>query len=308
MHWRVRLTAVCRWSFGSIAPNSAARAGSAPRGPDCHTDPMSTTVADVELDQLVEVYAEHMVMENVPENTRKARLRTLRSVGCPGIASRELIEAWWSSRSELAPATRSNDLANLRTFYRWCSRWEHRGDDPTLRVDPPKVPNGLPRPISRADLHTLLDKLPDDLRRAVCLGAYAGLRVSEAAALSWIDVDVETRRARILGKGQKSRLVAFSPVLIDQLLPDTGGNVVTAGAEPFSAARLQRRVNRAIAAACVDATFHQLRHRYGTIAYQATGDLLAVGRQMGHSSPVTTAVYAAASDEVADQIAAAVVR
>jgi hypothetical protein len=138
----------------------------------------------------------------------------------------------------------------------------------------------------------------------VCLGAYAGLRVSEAAALDWPDVDVEAKRARILGKGQKTRLVALSPLLIDQLLPDTGGNVV-AGAEhkPYSAAQLQRRVNRAIKAAGVDATFHQLRHRYGTIAYQATGDLLAVGRQMGHASPVTTAVYAAASDEVADQIA-----
>ena len=57
-----------------------------------------------------------------------------------------------------------------------------------------------------------------------------------------------------------------------------------------------------------DATFHQLRHRYGTLAYQATRDLVAVGRQMGHSSPVTTAIYAAASDDVADAIAEAVAR
>ena len=52
----------------------------------------------------------------------------------------------------------------------------------------------------------------------------------------------------------------------------------------------------------VDGTFHALRHRYGTLAYQATRDLVAVGRQMGHSSPVTTAIYAAASDDVADEI------
>lgn len=259
-------------------------------------------------DQLVDAYLAHLEQERVPVNTIAARRRTLRSIGHPGTATREEVEAWWASRAHLAPSTRSNDLANLRTFYRWASRWEHRGDDPTIRLDAPKVPNGLPRPMSRADLLKLLGELEDDLRRAVCLGAYAGLRVSEAAALDWGDVDVEAKRARILGKGQKSRLVALSTLLIDQLLPETGGNVVAAGGKPYSAAQLQRRVNRAIAAAGVDATFHQLRHRYGTIAYQATGDLLAVGRQMGHASPVTTAVYAAASDEVADRIAEAVVR
>lgn len=259
-------------------------------------------------DDLVTTYLEFISAEGTPKNTVAARRRTLRSVGHPSNATREEIEAWWASRRELAPSTRANDLANLRTFYKWCARWEHRVDDPTLRLDPPQVPNGVPRPMARADLHRLLDVLDDDLRRAVCLGAYAGLRVSEVAALRWHDVDLETRRARILGKGQKTRLVALSPVLIDHLLPDTGANVVTGTKEEYSADSLQRRVNRAIKAAGVDDTFHQLRHRYGTLAYQATGDIIGVGRQMGHSSPVTTAVYAAASDEVADRIAAAVVR
>ena len=76
----------------------------------------------------------------------------------------------------------------------------------------------------------------------------------------------------------------------------------------YSAAQLQRRVNRAMKVAGVDGTFHSLRHRYGTLAYQATLDLVAVGRQMGHTSPVTTVIYAAASDDTADVIAEAVAR
>lgn len=260
-------------------------------------------------DRLSNAWLAHLAADHAPANTVKARARVLRSVGNAGAATREEIEAWWVSRADLSPATRSNDLACLRSFYRWCVRWEHRADDPTLRLDAPKVPNGLPRPMSRSDLHRLLDRLPEDLRRAVCLGAYAGLRVSEAARLMWPDVDAEACRARIENsKGGKSRLVALSPVLIDALLPDTGANVVTGDERVYTAATLQRRVNRAIQSNGVDATFHALRHRYGTLAYQATGDLIAVGRQMGHSSPVTTAVYAAASDEVADRIAAAVVR
>ena len=258
---------------------------------------------------LAAAYLAHLEAEHAPANTIAARARVLRSVGSAGTATREDIEAWWATRRDLSPATRSNDLANLRAFYKWCRRWEHRDDDPTARLDAPKVDKGLPRPLSRADLHRLLAVLPDDLRRAVALGAYAGLRVSEVAALHWHDVDLEARRARILhGKGGKSRLVALGAVLIDQILPDTGGNVVTGTRQVLSAATLQRRVNRAIRRQGIDATFHQLRHRYGTLAYQATRDLVAVGRQMGHSSPVTTAIYAAASDDVADAIAEAVAR
>ena len=251
----------------------------------------------------------HLTQERRPANTVATARRVRRSLPNASDATREDGEAWWASRAHLSPATRSNDLAILRTFYAWCRRWEHRDDDPTARLDAPKVDKGLPRPLSRADLHRLLAVLPDDLRRAVALGAYAGLRVSEVAALHWHDVDLEARRARILhGKGGKSRLVALGAVLIDQILPDTGGNVVTGTARTYTAATLQRRVNRAMKRAGVDATFHQLRHRYGTLAYQATRDLVAVGRQMGHSSPVTTAIYAAASDDVADAIAEAVAR
>ena len=247
--------------------------------------------------------------ERVPPNTALRRQATLRSIGNAGVASRDQVEAWWASRRHLSPATRSNDLANLRAFYKWARRWEHRDDDPTTRIDAPRVDKGLPRPLSRTDLARLLSTLPDDLRRAVALGAYAGLRVSEVAALHWHDVDLEARRARIhKGKGGKSRVVALGAVLVDHLLPDTGGNVVTGTSMMYSAATLQRRVNRAMHRAGVDGTFHALRHRYGTLAYQATRDLVAVGRQMGHSSPVTTAIYAAASDDVADEIAEAVAR
>ena len=97
-------------------------------------------------------------------------------------------------------------------------------------------------------------------------------------------------------------------LLLDELLPDTGGNVVTAGGAPYTAGTLQRRVNRAIRAAGVDCTYHQLRHRFGTVALAATGNLLAVSRAMGHASPATTAIYAATSDADLDVIADAVTR
>jgi integrase len=269
---------------------------------------MASTPPD---DPIARLYLEHMTqVQRTPANTIRARMRTLRSIGNPGTATREEVEAWWESRADLSPSTRSNDLANLRSFYKWADRWEHRpiATDPTRRLDAPTLPKGLPHPISRADLHTLLDSLDGDMRRAVCLGAYGGLRVAEAAKLDWSDIDMETSRMRIAGKGLKTRLVGISSLLRDSLLPDTGGNVVTAGGTPHSADSLQRKVNRAIAATGVRATFHDLRHRYATVGLASTGDLLGVSRALGHASVATTAIYAATSDEVLDRIADAVVR
>jgi len=259
-------------------------------------------------DELSCAWLDHGQAEGQSANTLRRRRAVLTGIGNAGTATRDEVEAWWASRRDLAPATRANDLACLRSFYRWCLRWGHRDDDPTIRLDPPQVPNNLPRPMGKADLRKLLDTLPDDLRRAVALGAYGGLRVSEAAELEWPNVNAETRRMYIRGKGRKERVVGLSVTLLDELLPDTGGNVVAAGGQAYTADTLQRKVNRAIRRAGVGGTFHTLRHRFGTVAYEATGDLLAVSRAMGHSSTKTTEVYAATTDEVLDRIAAAVVR
>ncbi|MGI8682029.1 MAG: tyrosine-type recombinase/integrase [Mycobacteriales bacterium] len=263
------------------------------------------------VDRLVADWLDYLAHErNLSANTVATYARTLRTLSGADTATREDVEAWARSRSHLSPATRNNELSAVRKFYQWCRIWGHRPetDDPTLRLLGPKMASGLPRPISRDDLNRLLDTLKGDLRRTVCLGAYAGLRVSEAAAQVWEDVDVENRRVRVTGKGQKTRLVGLSSLLLDSLLPDTGGSVVTAGETPYTAGTLQRKVNRAIEAAGVDVTYHQLRHRFGTVALGASGNLLAVSRAMGHSSPATTAIYAATSDSDLDVIAEAVTR
>ncbi|HXH77338.1 tyrosine-type recombinase/integrase [Nocardioides sp.] len=247
--------------------------------------------------------------ERVPGNTIRRRRSVLRSVGNAGVATREEIEEWWTTRRHLADTSRANDLAVLRSFYTWCQVWEHRSDNPTIRLASPRPAAGAPKPFSRRDLDQILEHVADDapLRRAVLLGAWAGLRVSEAAALHWSDVDPETRRARVTGKGRKTRSVTFSRRLMDELLPDTAGNVVTGSDRAWAGGTLGRKVNAAIANAGVHGTFHKLRHRYGSVAYQRTKDPKALADQMGHASVATTmSFYAAAADEAAQAIADAV--
>lgn len=251
-----------------------------------------------------------------PEHTLRRRRTVLRSVGQPSTASRDEIEAWWSSRAHLATSTRSGDLAILRGFYKWARVWDHRVDDPTIRIVAPRGRHGAPKPISEPGLRRILTATADDppIRRAVCLGAYAGLRIAETAGLWWTDINVATSTARVLGKGAKIRFVRFSAGLVDELgdPPADGAdgaaiNVVTGRARGWAPDTLGRRVNAAIRAAGVDATYHKLRHRYGSVAYQATRDPKALAQLMGHASVATTmAFYAAAADDAAAAIADAV--
>ena len=240
-----------------------------------------------------------------------ARYRAvLAQIEHPETATREEIEAWWASRYDAAPGTRANELACLRSFYRWATRFDVRADDPTRRLDPPKVPNHVPRPIGQSDLDRLLGPLTADapeLRRAIALGAYAGLRVSEAAALDWSSIDVEARRIYVRGKGSKERVIGLSPLLLDKLLPETGGNVVTAGGQPYSGPRLQRRVNRHLAAAGISHTFHDLRKRGASLAMARVGNPQAVAQAFGWASLQTVTHYAVVSDETLDEIAAAMI-
>lgn len=262
--------------------------------------------------------------ERLPANTVKRRRSVLRSVGNPGTATREEVEEWWTTRRHLKKSTRANDLAVLRSFYKWCQRWDHRLDDPTVRLDAPKAGTGAPKPITSAQLGRVLAHLAaieePALRRAVLLGAGAGLRISEAAALDWADLDVDARTIRIHGKGDKTRLVTISKRLLadlvpavddtepgEELEPPAAGNVVTGRPAGWAASTLGAKVNTAIRAAGVDATFHKLRHQYGSLAYQRSKDPKAVADQMGHASVATTmSYYARAADDAAAAIADAV--
>lgn len=259
-------------------------------------------------------YLAWCAQQGEPPNTIRRRRAVLRAVGSPGSITRDEMEAWWVSRSHLAKTSRGNELAILRTFYGWAEAFDRRIDNPTARLKRPRVSVGAPLPATTREFDRILAHLADlpkrgpQLRRAVLLGTWAGLRVSEAAGLGWSDIDVDLRRARVTGKGGKVRTVSLSRRLLDDLGDEHDGNVVTGHATSWSGNTLGKYVNAEIHAAVgPHVTFHKLRHRYGSLGYQRTKDPKALAEQMGHASVDTTMrFYAAAADEAAQQIADAV--
>lgn len=120
-------------------------------------------------------------------------------------------------------------LTAIRQFFKWMNIREFRIDDPTKAIQNPKFSKPLPQPLSQDELAVLLELPlrgvdgPIPRRDAAMLRtfAWAGLRVSEAAALDWDHLDLTPGRATVTvvdGKGGKDRVVPIAEPLCDALL------------------------------------------------------------------------------------------
>jgi site-specific recombinase XerD len=148
-----------------------------------------------------------------------------------------------------------------------------------------------------------------------------GLRAAEVRSLRLADVDMGLRRVRVVGKGNKERVVPVDDVFFTECAaylraerpascatpecfvvlrgPTRGQAMTEAGMRKIF------RIHRESSGA-VRVRPHRLRHTYGTELASAGVDLLVLRELMGHSSPETTARYVhLSSDTLAAEFAAA---
>lgn len=254
-----------------------------------------------------EAYLDSLAMRNYSDATIKTYRRVYATFPKMYGATVEDAEEWWISRRGLKPRSRRLELAAVRSYYKWQTSKDLRPDDPTRQIDLPKLPKSLPKPIPEEHLAHLVKVLPPIERRAVILGAEFGLRVSEAAAATWDDIEVDGDEAtiRVTGKGEKTRIAGSRAGTIDLLGGAGRGNIVTAGGEPLTGAALGKRVRRRMHEAGVKLSHHACRHRYATYLLDSGIPLPVIQQSMGHASPDTTAGYIALSRTQYKGIAAA---
>jgi integrase len=212
-----------------------------------------------------------------------------------------------------APETRRAYACHVRSFYRWAMDNGIVESDPSSMLTLPVVPRHLPRPIDEDDLARAIAAARPKMRAMLTLAAYGGLRCVETAGLDWTDVRRETETAAFLhvrhGKGSKERTVEIGRIVVDALQAygpkRRGAMFLGQDGARLSARSVSTNGNRHLHRLGIDATMHQLRHRYGTLAYQLSHDLRMVQEQLGHASPQTTAGYARPSAEAAARMVAA---
>ena len=137
----------------------------------------------------------------------------------------------------------------------------------------------------------------DRLRAMVCLGAWAGLRCCEIAALSWADtyLDVAEPYVHVIGKGSKERIVPASPDLVTVLsvLPLRRGPVIRRGdgqGGHNTPNAISKVGNRHLHRLGIPDTMHSLRHRFLTEMCRE-GGLRQAQEAAGHASSATTSIY-----------------
>lgn len=195
-------------------------------------------------------------------------------------------------------ATRSAILSDLRMFYRWGMRRRALSFDPTIDIDPVKVPKRNPTPLSPENLRRAIAHADGDLRLMVMLGAYAGLRVSEKAALTSENVHIPSHLVVRNGKGGKDRYVPLHPALIEHL---GGRRGLIIGGSAGSVSEAIRGHFRSLG---IPNRPHDLRATFGTEAARvARGNLKLVGGLMGHESSVTTERYVVCREDGAQVVA-----
>jgi site-specific recombinase XerD len=113
----------------------------------------------------------------------------------------------------LSPATVKRVVVSVRSLHRFLQVEGMVTADPGADVEAPRVPAGLPKAISEADVALLLDSIdgarPVDRRDRAALEVLygTGLRIAELVGLSLADVDLDGSLVREFGKGRKERIV-----------------------------------------------------------------------------------------------------
>lgn len=191
----------------------------------------------------------------------------------------------WLANPAWAPSTRKSAQGALRSLYGWMVEAGHLEHSPAACLRPVRVPRGLPRPATEAQVEAGCRADDPDTVLMVRLAAELGLRRTEIARLRGQDVTPWGLHVR--GKGGKDRLIPLPDDLRAELERRPRGWVFpgrfTGHVHPGT---VQVRVREAAGVAP-----HAHRHRFGTRAYAGTRDLRAVQTLLGHASPETTQVY-----------------
>jgi integrase/recombinase XerC len=223
----------------------------------------------------------------------------------------------------LAASSIAGRLAAVRSLYRHALRNGRIEADPLAGVRAPRRPSRLPRVLSIEEAAALVTA-PRRLRArdealarrdaAMLELLYAtGMRISELAGLTLDRLDVDRRRLRVVGKGNKERELLFGAPAASALRaylgaarPELASRATSTTAAVFLNARgaaLGIRGARLVVARWVEAirgpsraSPHTLRHSFATHLLEGGADLRVVQELLGHANLQTTQVYTHLSD------------
>jgi integrase/recombinase XerD len=219
----------------------------------------------------------------------------------------------WVAEIGMLPSSQARMLSGLRQFYKYCLIEEIVKADPTALLESPKLKRALPDVLHYEEIENILAQIdlstPEGQRnKAIIETMYScGLRVSEAVNLKLSGLYFDIGFVRVIGKGDKERLVPIGTSAIKYI--NIYKNEVRVhqpiklGQEDFlflnrRGAKLTRVMIFLIikdlvkkAGIVKNISPHTFRHSFATHLVEGGADLRAVQEMLGHESITTTEIY-----------------
>ena len=222
------------------------------------------------------------------------------------------ISRYLSGMNGRAPSTIARRLSSVKIFYRFLVSEKRIAHDPSAAINPPKMGRRLPKSLTENEVESLLAapdlKTPLGLRDRVMLEVlYAtGLRVSELVKLQVGQVNLGQDVVRVVGKGNKERLVPLgeeasqwltryllgtrpailSGAISDALFPTQRGRAMSRQAFWYVIKRYAK-----ISKIAKSVSPHVLRHAFATHLVNHGADIRVVQLLLGHRDISTTQIY-----------------
>ena len=225
-------------------------------------------------------------------------------------------------RRGLSPRSVSRRLSAVRCFFAWLLRSRVIGSNPAADVQAPKPKRRLPSTLDADQMASLLEpgsgesaqpgdagldeREPLMVRDRAILELFysSGLRLAELAGLNRVDLDFADRTVRVIGKGDKPRVVPVGGPALEALrawlairdeMAEPGEQAIFVSRRGTRLARrtVQERVRQWARrrGTPVGVHPHMLRHSFASHMLESSGDLRAVQELLGHASISTTQVY-----------------
>ena len=225
--------------------------------------------------------------------------------------SPELVEGFIIEQSLAKKGTSlSRMAASIRSFHQYLN-YLYEEKDPSLNIEVHRGLKSLPVFATVEQINTLMasfdDSNPEQLFQHALLELIysCGMRVSEATSITVNRVDLDTGMVRILGKGNKERIVPIprgSITVLERYLHLVRPLYLKKNTNLFFINRFGRPVTREsveklLREKCTELGFqehltpHKLRHSYATHLLQGGADLRAIQEMLGHSDIRTTEIY-----------------
>ena len=226
-------------------------------------------------------------------------------------ADSEDIEQYIGSRKDLTARSQARVISSLRSFYDWLVQEGMITDNPCDNVDAPKIGRNIPDVLSEEEVSRLMDIVDTStwfgLRdRAILEVMYGcGLRVSEAVNLKISGLFLDEGFIRIIGKGNKERLIPIGDMAIKALLIYLEARILPADrasedivflnryGRPLSRISMFKIIRSLAQLAGIrrDISPHIFRHSFATHLIEHGADLRVVQEMLGHEDISTTEIY-----------------